>query len=645
MNHSLNPAFITKSSFLILKLLLRLRFSMHLRFSLNLIVFALLLISANLASAQHGYWQQEVVYDMDIKMNPEKHQYQGEQSIEYTNNSPDTLTQVFYHLYFNAFQPGSMMDVRSRNLPDPDRRVGSRISKLEEGEIGFQKINWLKQEGKKLDFEVAGTVAEVKLDQPLLPGQTTTLSMKFDAQVPVQIRRSGRNNKEGVEFTMTQWYPKLAEYDKDGWATSPYVGREFHGVFGTYNVNITIDSSYTVAGSGVLQNPDEIGHGYSKTKATEKELTWKFKAEKVHDFAWAADTNYVHKQTALENGTELHFFHLQDSILDSMWIELMPKTVELFNIMNNRFGEYPYPQFSVIQGGDGGMEYPMCTMITAKGSFGGLVSVTVHEAIHNWYYGVLASNESKYPWMDEGFTTYAQNIVLDSIRKSDKPNPHDRSYRGYIASANSGEEEPLTTHADHYSTNRHFGINSYSKGCVFLHQLSSVMGQEAFDKGMLAYWNMWQFKHPTADDFKRVMEKTSGLELEWYFEHWVGTTKSVDYTIKNVIADGGKTKVVLQRIGEMPMPIEVSVVTDKDSAIHYIPLEVMRGAKPAEAGSGKWKQHTDWPWTYEFYELIINAPFGEIKSIEVDASGKLADVERKNNAFPSEQMIIFQPKK
>lgn len=634
MNHSLNPAFITKSSFLMLKLLLKLRFSL-------LIVFT---TTCLIASAQHGYWQQSVVYDMDIKMNPEKHQFSGKQTIKYINNSPDTLTQVFYHLYFNAFQPGSMMDVRSRNISDPDRRVGSRISKLSEDEIGYQKIDWLKQDGKKLDFEVVGTVAEVKLKTPLLPGQSTTLSMEFEAQVPLQIRRSGRDNSEGVEFTMTQWYPKLAEYDKDGWATSPYVGREFHGVFGTFNVNITIDSAYTIAGTGVLQNPNEVGHGYASAKAQTTPLTWKFKAEKVHDFAWAADTNYVHKQTALENGTEIHFFHLQDPKLDSMWTELVPKTVELFNIMNNRFGEYPYPQFSVIQGGDGGMEYPMCTMITAEGSFGGLVSVTVHEAIHNWYYGVMATNESKYPWMDEGFTTYAQNIVLDSIRKSNKLNPHDRSYAGYIFSANSGEEEPLTTHADHYSTNRHFGINSYSKGCVFLHQLSSVTGQEAFDKGMLTYWNTWQFKHPTVDDFKRVMEKASGLELDWYFEHWVGTTKSVDYGIKNVIANGNKTTLVLQRIGEMPMPLEIAVTTEKDSTIYYIPIEIMRGAKSAEANDAKWVQATDWPWTYEFYELEINAPFGEIKSIVIDASQKLADTNRKDNEFPNEDMIIFKPK-
>lgn len=646
MNHSLNPAFITKSSFLILKLLLRLRFSKELRFSLNLnfIPFILLFISPTITSAQSGYWQQKVAYGMAIKMNPEKHQFSGAQTIKYTNNSPDTLTQVFYHLYFNAFQPGSMMDVRSRNLPDPDRRVGSRISKLKEDEIGYQKIDWLKQDGKKLDFEVVGTVAEVKLHKPLLPGQSTELSMEFNAQIPIQIRRSGRDNSEGVEFTMTQWYPKLAEYDKDGWATSPYVGREFHGVFGTFNVNITIDSAYTIAGTGALQNPNEIGHGYASAKAQTTPLTWKFKAENVHDFAWAADTNYVHTQTKTDNGTELHFFHLQDSILDSMWIALMPKTVALFNIMNSRFGDYPYPQFSVIQGGDGGMEYPMCTMITAEGSFGGLVSVTVHEAIHNWYYGVMATNESKYPWMDEGFTTFAQNIVLDSINEKGKSNPHSRSYTGYIFSAKSGTEEPLTTHADHYNTNQHYGLNSYSKGCVFLHQLSSVMGQEAFDRGMLNYWNTWKLKHPTPDDFKRVMEKTSDLELEWYFEHWIGTTKTVDYAIKNVIADGTKTNVLLQRVGEMPMPIEVTVETEKGKTIYYIPLEVMRGAKNPENETEKWVQSTDWPWTYEFYELEVKIPFGEIKRITIDASEKLADINRKDNQFPNEDLIIFKAK-
>ena len=215
------------------------------------------------AQAQNNtsYWQQHVDYTMEVDMNVEDYNYTGKQELVYTNNSPDTLDQVFYHLYFNAFQPGSEMDVRSLTIQDPDRRVVDRISKLEPDEIGFLKVSTLTQDGTALTYNVAGTVLEVSLAKPIAPGESTTFNMDFNGQVPVQIRRSGRNNAEGVALSMTQWYPKLAEYDFQGWHADPYIAREFHGVWGDFDVKISIDADYTIGGTGYLQNP-EIGHGY-----------------------------------------------------------------------------------------------------------------------------------------------------------------------------------------------------------------------------------------------------------------------------------------------------------------------------------------------------------------------------------------------
>jgi len=579
---------------------------------------------------------------MDIAFDDTKHQFSGEQLIEYTNNSPDTLDKVFYHLYFNAFQPGSMMDVRSRTIEDPDPRIQDRISKLKPEEVGYHKVTSLKQDGKKLDFEYAGTVLEVPLARPLLPGKSTKLEMKFNSQVPVQIRRSGRDNQEGVDYTMTQWYPKLAEYDYDGWHTAPYVAREFHGVFGTFEVNIDMPSDYTLAGTGVVQNPEEVGHGYARTQPNGDRVTWRFKAENVHDFAWAADKEYRHLTIQLDNGTTLHFFHREDSVLNASWDKLVPFTKQLFEIMNARFGEYPYPQFSVIQGGDGGMEYPMCTMITSGGTFGGLVSVTVHEAIHNWYYGVLASNETKYPWMDEGFTTYAQNIVLDSLFKRGRVNPHQRSYASYIRNAKGGTEEPMSTEADLYETNHDYGVNAYSKGCVFLAQLEYILGEEVFAKGMKRYFNTWKFKHPDPADFKRVMEKTSGLDLDWYFDTWIGTTKTIDYHIHQVRCDGNKTTIEIERKGSMPMPLEVLITTvEGQKQYHYMPLQVMRGTKPQpQTLDGTWTQHADWPWAYPYYALDIPIDIVEIESIVIDPEGRVADTDMRNNSSPQHDIIF-----
>ena len=232
------------------------------------------------ALAQTGYWQQRVEYSMNIKMNVTTHQFDGDQKLVYYNNSPDTLSKVYYHLYFNAFQPGSMMDVRSRNISDPDRRVGDRIWKLRNDEIGYQHIASLKQDGKDLIYKVNGTILEVTLVKPLLPKAKSTFEMKFNAQVPLQVRRSGRDNREGIAFSMAQWYPKMAEYDYQGWHAYQYVAREFHGVWGDFNVSITIDPKFMVAATGKLQNPDKIGFGYEKpgtsVAQSTNDITWNF---------------------------------------------------------------------------------------------------------------------------------------------------------------------------------------------------------------------------------------------------------------------------------------------------------------------------------------------------------------------------------
>ncbi len=390
------------------------------------------------------YWQQAVDYQMEIDMDVETNQFTGKQKIVYTNNSPDTLNKVFYHLYFNAFQPGSMMDVRSRTIEDPDRRVGSRIFQLKEDEIGYQKVISLKQDGKKVKYNVSETILEVDLHKPILPGKSSVLEMDFEAQVPLQVRRAGRDNEEGIRYSMTQWYPKLVEFDRQGWHTNPYIGREFHGVWGDFEVKINIDAAYTLGATGMLQNPNEIGKGYTEKPVTTdvQKLQWHFKAEKVHDFAWVADPDYTHTTATLANGTTLHFLYQADSNT-TYWDSLPKYAVQIFNIMNSRFGEYPYGQYTIAQGGDGGMEYPMITLITGHRSKGSLVGVTAHEAIHSWYQHLLATNEAQYPWMDEGFTTYATDVVMDSIWPSFTP--YVGNYRAYQSPASRNPLPPMPT--------------------------------------------------------------------------------------------------------------------------------------------------------------------------------------------------------
>lgn len=586
-------------------------------------------------SAQDYRWQQHVNYLMDVDMDVKTHQYQGSQELSYTNNSPDTLYRVFYHLYFNAFQPGSMMDIRSRHIQDPDSRVKGRIQKLSETQIGYLRPTALVQDGQPVSYEMVGTILEVQLNQPILPDQTTALHMKFEGQVPIQIRRSGRDNAEGIAYSMAQWYPKLAEYDHMGWHANPYIGREFHGVWGNFEVKLHIDKEYTVAASGYLQNPEEIGHGYAegvKVKPSKGKLTWHFKAPNVHDFMWAADPDYTHVKAQVPNGPTLHFFY-QKGEATKHWEVLPDYTVKAMQYINEHFGVYPYDQYSVVQGGDGGMEYPMATLITGHRNLRSLVGVTVHELLHSWYQMVLGTNESLYAWMDEGFTSFATSETTAHLF-GDNPLPHAQvgHYQSYFGLVRSGIEEPMSTHADHFNYNQAYGTASYSKGSVFLRQLSYVVGEDAFQKGMLRYFNTWKFRHPEPNDFKRVMEKTSGLELDWYLEYWINSTKTIDYGIESITYTQDSTFVTLERYGGMIMPIDFAVkYNDGQGALYHIPLRIMRGAKNQEVPQVPWHVSPDWAWTNPQYVIAIPGTPDTIEYLEIDPSKRMADVLFDNN--------------
>jgi len=595
------------------------------------------------------YWQQQVDYDMNIDMDVETFKYTADQELVYTNNSPDTLKQVFYHLYFNAFQPGSDMDMRLQNIADPDGRMvnnlgtreepefQSRISLLKPDQIGYIKVNALTQDGKAVEYTEAGTVLEVSLATPLAPGASTTLEMDFEGQVPEQIRRSGRNNADGVALSMTQWYPKLAEYDFEGWHAHPYIAREFHGVWGDFSVKISIDKDYILGGTGVLKNASEIGYGYEEegTKVKRKngdKLTWHFEAEKVHDFAWAADPDYIHDKLKTESGVTLHFLYKDDAKVKANWKAIQPKTAEVLAFFNENIGPYPWPQYSVIQGGDGGMEYAMATLITGGEDLDGLWGTTVHEFAHSWFQQLLATNESQHPWMDEGFTSFISAVAHNEMSENPVENPFKGSYRGYTWLATSGIEQPMSTHADRYTYNRAYSIAAYTKGAVFLSQLRYLIGKENLRETLQRYYDVWKFKHPSPNDFIRVAEKVSGAELSWYLNDWTRTTNTIDYAVKSVEDTEGAAEVTLERIGLIPMPIELSVNYNNGSSEKiYIPLRLMRWEKSFEGENVK--ELEDWSWAAPTYSFSLGKSKSEVKSIVIDQVGLMADVNRENNVY------------
>ncbi len=631
---------------------------------LSLLISGFLFV--NSLDAQPSRWQQRVKYTMNIDVDANKNRFTGKQKLEYTNNSPDALKKVFYHLYYNAFQPNSSMDVRSNQLgrniingkPDWDSRVTDRISKLKEDEIGYQKIISLKMNGVSQPFKYDETILEVTLTQPIAAKAKVVFEMEFEAQIPIQIRRTGRDNPTtGVRYSMSQWYPKICEYDNEGWHPTPYVAREFYGVWGDFDVTIAIDKSYKLGGTGVLVNDKEIGWGYdepgSALKPTEKaKRSWHFVGNNVHDFVWAADPDYIHLVRKMPNGGPI--FHViynyknNDLKNDTAWNTVADAAVFTLPFIESKFGKYPYPQYSFIQGGDGGMEYPMATLL-----IGPSLGTVFHELMHTWYQMILGTNESINAWMDEGFADFSSAHVsafyrdnftkikyknnpayiktLDSVA-SILPLVVSGSYRSYYYLAKSDYQEPLTTHADHFETNLGYSISSYSKGAVFMEQLGYVVGAEMRDKILMEYYNQWRFKHPNSNDFIKLAEDMSGIKLDWYKEYWCNTTKTIDYGIDSLWEEGGVSKIRLIRKGKVPMPIDFRLsFKDGSTEMHYIPLNLMYGSKASENTGESREEHAAWKWTHPTYIIEFKKRLTDLKKAEIDPSKRMADIDLRSN--------------
>jgi aminopeptidase N len=434
---------------------------------------------------------------------------------------------------------------------------------------------------------------------------------------------------------MAQWYPKMAEFDFEGWHADPYIAREFHGVWGNFDVKITIDKGYVLGGSGYLQNPNEIGHGYQDAGVTvvypkkTQTLTWHFLAPMVHDFTWAADRNYTHDIVKGPNRVDLHFLYKNDPKIAENWKKLEPLMVRVMDFYNQKIGDYPYKQYSFIQGGDGGMEYAMCTLMLGNGTLEGILGTATHELAHTWFQHLLATNESKHSWMDEGFATYIEYLALNEIAINKEENPFKDIYSTYYKLVASGKEQPQTTHSDRYDENRSYSISSYFKGSIFLSQLGYVIGKDKLEETIKKYYQDFKFKHPTPNDFKRTAERVSGANLDWYLTDWTQTTNTIDYRIKEVKDNAEKTKVTLERIGRMSMPIDLSVeYTDGTSESFYIPLRMMSFEKENPNPGEKRTILSDWAWANSMYEFTILKPKTSIKKITIDPSGLMADVKQ-----------------
>ncbi len=615
---------------------------------LRLLFLTSVLAAPAVLAQQAAPWQQTVAYDMDVRLDTDRHHLAGRQRLVYTNNSPDTLRQVFYHLYFNAFQPTSMMAERNRHLPDPDRRIVPRIFELGPDEIGYQRIASLTQDGVPVAFRVDDTVMQVDLARPIPPGTSSTFELVFEAQVPLQTRRSGRDNREGIDYSMTQWYPKMAAYDALGWHADPYVGREFYAPFGTFDVRITLPSAYTLGATGVLQNANAVGHGYGAPSPSPTSilpmadsLTWHFRAERVHDFAWVADPDYLHTRLRVDDvpgrtePIELHLLYQPD--VADRWEGLAEKAAELIRFHSAQYGTYPYPQFTVAQGGDGGMEYPMMTLLTGDRSPGSLFSTTSHELAHMWFYAVVASNEADFAWMDEGFTSFISGEARAHLRRDDgaKPAPtasHAHAREAIVRLQLLDLYERPNKPADWFETNTGYSAASYSAGEALADLLGYVMGDAMRDDFLRAYVTRFGFRHPYPADVLATAQDVSGLQLDWLFEQFLEGAERYDYSVDDITVEdapgGVRSTIPLRRNepGVLPVDLRLRFADGSEERV-TVPLGVMQGHKPVPAD---WTVAPAWAWTDPSYDLVVERPSRVVEAV-VDPDGRMIDLDPSNN--------------
>ena len=592
-------------------------------------------------------WQQHVDYDMDIRLDTKTHRVDGHQRLTYTNNSPDTLHTVYYHLYFNAFHPNSLMAKRNRELPDPDGRIVPRIFNLAPDEQGWYKIESLTQDGETISYDITDTVMQVDLADPILPGESTTFVMNYRSQVPLQTRRSGRDSRgDSIDYSMTQWYPKMAEYDERGWHANFYVNREYYAPYGEFDVEITLPAEYTVGATGVLQNPEEIGHGYdiegdgswrpSDGLPNADSLTWHFTAEDVHNFAWSADPEYIHDKVTA-NGTTHHILY-KPSVAEQ-WRPLKNDMPELTAFFSEEYGAYPYPQMTVAQGGDGGMEYPMFTVVSSydgpafeeKSSYRSVLGTTVHEFAHMWYYSALGSNEADYAWMDEGFTTYATEEGVAHL--FNRPADHTGTRRSVVLMHKLGLAEPFSTPADWFKTNLAYGITSYPGGAMFVDMMGYVIGDEQRDQWLKRYFHERKGMHPDPYDLELFAEQESGLMLDWYFYQFTRSTRTVDDAIADLdqqrTGEGVEVNLTLRRDGSLRMPQDVKLtLADGSTQWLNVPLASMHGHKPVP---DDWIVTEPWPWVAPKKTFTVTVP-SRVEKAVIDPNGETPDVNRLNNS-------------
>lgn len=584
--------------------------------------------------AQQDYFQQEVNYKIEVTLNDESHSLRGIIEMEYTNNSPDELNEIWLHLWANAFKN------RSTAFSKQKARTGSsRFYFAKDNELGnFSELDF-SVNGKTVDWDFDPKnpdIALMKLDEPLKPGGKITISTPFNLKIPASFSRLGHVDQS---YQMTQWFPKPAVYDKDGWHPMPYLDMgEFYSEFGSFDVKITLPENYIVGATGVLQNESEktflskkaaesaaILSKMEKAPATDSFppsspvlKTLHYKAEKVHDFAWFADKRfYVQKsEVELASGIKVDTWTMFTNAEADLWKESINYVNRAVEFYSEKVGEYPYPQATAVQSAlsaGGGMEYPMITVIGLSGDAQSLDGVITHEVGHNWFYGILAFNERDHAWMDEGMNSYYDHLyneiyygksperLPEFMMKGSDADALDVAYQ--FQARRNLDQAPETTSDDFTSIN--YFLGAYEKPAQIFKLLEMYLGTAEFDRIFQGFYEKWKFKHPQPEDFKSYVQTETGKQLNWLFDGMINSNAKTNYKIKN-ISKGENFQLQVNNLGKLDSPFPVSGIKD-DSIVVTQWFEGFKGKNE------------------------LSFPAGDYDRIVLDEQGYTLDIDKRNN--------------
>lgn len=608
-----------------------------------------------------AYWQQDVHYKINAKIDEETNIIDATETLEYWNNSPDTLHFVYFHMWQNAFVKGSHL-----HSLEKASNIRVRMGRYEKKGLGIV-VEDLRGDEQTLETQLDNTILKVYLRKPLLPGAKISFSMKFKTYYDNgdTRRRMKMYDAWGFKhYNGVQWFPKICVYDrKFGWDTHQHLNKEFYGDFGSYDVSLDFASNYVVEATGVLQNrkdvlPDDLRakldvKNFKDKKWDEKpsEITpyvkgerkvWKYKAINVHDFAFTADPSYRIDDT-IWNGIQC--VGLVQEPHASGWQTSARYVSKIIKTFSEDVGMYQYPKMVAADAADG-MEYPMLTLDGGRDP--GYHGLLVHEIAHNWFYGQVGNNETYRASLDEGFTQFLTSWGLRKIdgehMKGTRPkafyrkwfweptNTLDRNVlNAYTIDALNQDELPLNTHSDdfHNALGHEGGYRGvYYKTASMLYNLQYVLGDSLFQAAFQHYFAQWRFAHPYFEDFRNSIIQYTHVDLNWFFDQWLETTKTIDYSIVGIKrTDDGKFKIKFERFGQMHMPIDFTVTGNNGKKYNYYIPNTWFEKSTTATKLPKWY---GWDKLHKTYTAEVEVPSG-VRHVQIDPTARLADMYMVDN--------------